>query len=187
MYLALVEVLDKNTPYDKLIVVRSIVPTRDIGFLPGDEDEKKDAYTAPYRTTCFELFNDVKSWDALQDQGAVEFYSTSFLRGETFNNAIVLVDEMQNLNFHELDSVITRLGRDSRFLMCGDWYQSDFEKSKDRNGIKAFLKIMEKMSHMSLTEFTWQDIVRSGIVRDYIMTKEKMVKDGKLQELKDVT
>ena len=176
--LALEDVLDRETPYDKVIVVRSIVPTRDIGFLPGTEEEKKDAYTGPYRSICGELFEEADAWQKLVQQGAVAFESTSFIRGVTFNNAIVVIDEMQNLNFHELDSVITRVGRNCKFVMCGDYYQSDFDKERDKNGILKFLSIIEQLNKFQVIEFGWEDIVRSDFVRDYIMTKEMMKIDG---------
>jgi len=172
--LALEDVLDKETPYNKVIVVRSIVPTREIGFLPGTEEEKKEAYTGPYQSICAELFEQGDAWNKLQAAGTVDFQSTSFIRGITFNNAIVVVDEMQNLNFHELDSVITRVGRNCKFVMCGDYYQSDFEKVKDKNGIVQFLSIIEQLKKFTVVEFGWEDIVRSDFVRDYIMTKEMM-------------
>lgn len=173
MYLALGEVLNKDTPYDKVVVVRSIVPTRDIGFLPGDEEEKKDAYSRPYISLCEELLGDREAWLDLIMSRKIEFVSTSFIRGLTLSNAIVIVDEMQNLNFHELDSVITRVGEDCRFIMCGDYYQSDFEKDKDREGILDFLDILRLMRSFRIIEFTWEDIVRSSFVKDYIMIKEK--------------
>lgn len=172
--LALEDVLDKNTSYDKVVIVRSIVPTRDIGFLPGDETEKKEAYTSPYRAICAELFGDSDAWKKLQAAGSIDLISTSFIRGLTINNAIIVVDEMQNLNFHELDSVITRVGQNCRFIMCGDYYQSDFTKENDRNGILKFLSIVEQLRRFVITEFSWEDIVRSDLVRDYIMTKEAM-------------
>lgn len=178
--LALEDVLDKETWFDKVVVVRSIVPTRDIGFLPGSEDEKKDAYTGPYRAACAELFEDPEAWDKLKVQQQIEFISTSFIRGLTINNAIVIVDEMQNLTFHELDSVITRIGRNCKFIMCGDYYQSDFDKERDKNGILKFLEIIEGLNNFSVIEFGWEDIVRSDFVRDYIMTKEMLEKDGKI-------
>ena len=174
MSLALEDVLDKETEYDKVIIIRSIVPTRDIGFLPGTEEEKKDAYTGPYQSICAELFEQGEAWKKLQASGTVDFQSTSFIRGITFNNAIIIIDEMQNLNFHELDSVITRIGQNCKFIMCGDYYQSDFDKEKDKNGIVKFLSIIEQLKKFSIVEFGWQDIVRSSFVRDYIMTKEMM-------------
>jgi predicted ribonuclease YlaK len=178
--MALEDVLDKETCYDKVVIVRSIVPTRDIGFLPGNEEEKKDAYTGPYRSACTELFEDPEAWDKLRTTGQVDFVSTSFIRGLTINNAIVIVDEMQNLTFHELDSVITRIGRNCKFVMCGDYYQSDFHKESDKNGILKFLEIIEQLNKFSVIEFNWEDIVRSDFVRDYIMTKEMLEKDGKI-------
>lgn len=181
--LALEDVLDRSTPYDKVVIVRSIVPTRDIGFLPGNEDEKKDAYTGPYRSACAELFDTPDAWMKLTNSGTVEFLSTSFIRGMTLNNCIVIIDEMQNLNFHELDSVITRVGNNCKFMMCGDYYQSDFEKERDKSGILSFLEIVEQLRNFRVIEFGWEDIVRSDFVRDYIMTKEMMEKDGKIQKI----
>jgi phosphate starvation-inducible PhoH-like protein len=178
--LALEDVLDKETQYDKVVVVRSIVPTRDIGFLPGNEEEKKDAYTGPYRSVCTELFNDPQAWTKLNQAGQVEFLSTSFIRGITLSDAIIVVDEMQNLTFHELDSIITRVGRNCKFIMCGDYYQSDFTKDADRKGILKFLNIIEQLNNFKVVEFGWEDIVRSDFVRDYIMTKEMLERNGKV-------
>lgn len=174
MYLGLEDVLDKETHYDKLVIVRSIVPTRDIGFLPGSEEEKKEAYMLPYRGIVNELIDDSAGWDKLIQQGSLEFMSTSFIRGTTISNAIIIVDEMQNLNFHELDSVITRVGENCRFIMCGDYYQSDFAKVNDKKGILSFMNILDNMKYFDTIEFGWEDIVRSGLVRDYIMTKEHL-------------
>ena len=178
--LALEDVLDRDTDFDKVVIIRSIVPTRDIGYLPGDEEEKKDAYTGPYRAACAELFEDPEAWDKLKNSHKVEFLSTSFIRGMTISNAVVIIDEMQNLTFHELDSVVTRIGQNCKFIMCGDYYQSDFDKERDRNGILKFLEIIEQLRNFEVVEFTWEDIVRSDFVRDYIMTKEMLEKDGKI-------
>jgi phosphate starvation-inducible PhoH-like protein len=183
LYLALQDVLDKNTPFDKVVIIRSVVPTREIGFLPGDEEEKLDAYAGPYRGITSELFSDSEAWQKLINQNAVEFMSTSFIRGITISNAIVVVDEMQNLNFHELDSVITRLGECSKLIICGDYYQSDFEKQKDKDGVIHFLKIVQQMKYFEHVEFSWEDIVRSGLVREYIMTKEQLVNSGQIQKI----
>jgi phosphate starvation-inducible PhoH-like protein len=172
--MALEDVLDKEMRYDKVVIIRSIVPTRDIGFLPGDEEEKKDAYTGPYRSICAELFDDADAWMKLKNAGTVSFMSTSFIRGLTISNAVVVLDEMQNLTFHELDSIITRVGDNCRFIMCGDYYQSDFQKEGDKSGILKFLSIIEQLRSFETVEFGWEDIVRSGFVRDYIMTKEML-------------
>jgi predicted ribonuclease YlaK len=174
MYLALKEVLEANGPYKKVVIIRSIVPTRDIGFLPGDEAEKKEAYMMPYIEICNELFNDKRAFERLQDHCQIEFISTSFIRGTTLNNCIIILDEMQNCVFRELDTVITRVGSRARFIMCGDYYQSDFDKKTDKEGVLNFLKIVDAMKAFTHVEFTWADIVRSDFVRDYIVTKETM-------------
>jgi phosphate starvation-inducible protein PhoH and related proteins len=179
MYLALEDILSMDTNYTKLVIVRSVVPTRDIGFLPGDEEEKLDAYASPYKAALAELFSDADAYNKLKNQNVIEFMSTSFIRGITISNAIVLIDECQNLNFHELDSVITRLGNNTKILLSGDYYQSDFDKEKDKEGILKFLQIIGNMSKFEHIEFNWEDIVRSDLVREYIMTKE-MIEHGKI-------
>jgi len=174
MYLALEEVMDKNSPYETLHIIRSVVPTREIGFLPGTIQEKLDAYTGPYRAAATELFNDPKAYDKLIHNNYMSFQSTSFIRGVTFDSSIILVDEMQNLNFHELDSVITRVGQATKIVFSGDFHQSDFKQDKEKNGINLFLEVLANMKNFSIIKFGWEDIVRSDFVRDYIMTKEWM-------------
>jgi len=179
MYLALGDVLDKQYEQDKLVIVRSVVPTREMGYLPGSIEEKVDAYTSPYRAIAHELFNEKMAYEMLESQGAISFMSTSYIRGQTIDDAVILVDEMQNLTFHELDSIITRVGRNTRIIFSGDYYQSDLNKETDKGGILDFMNIMEVMNNFTTVEFGWPDIVRSDFVRDYIMTKE-MVEKGKL-------
>jgi phosphate starvation-inducible PhoH-like protein len=175
LYLALEQALDKANPaIEKVVVVRSIVPTREIGFLPGSIEEKTDAYTGPYRAITTELFEDAQAYDKLTSQGVCEFSSTSFLRGITFSDCVLVVDEMQNLTFHELDSIITRVGQNCRIIFCGDYYQSDFVKRDDKKGLSKFLDIIEHLNNFTTVNFTWADIVRSDFVRDYIMTKEML-------------
>jgi predicted ribonuclease YlaK len=174
MYLALEEIMDKSTPFDSLRIIRSAVPTREVGFLPGTIDEKLDAFTGPYRAAAADLFEDDRAYEKLVHNKYIQFESTSYIRGVTFDNTIVLVDEMQNLNFHELDSVMTRIGHCSKIIFCGDYKQSDFKQMSDKQGINTFLEILEQLKHFSVVEFSWEDIVRSGLVRDYIMTKEWM-------------
>lgn len=174
MYMALEDLLDPNSYYRKIIIIRSAVPTRDIGFLPGSADEKKLMYMIPYKNICTELFNDKSAWNKMLSAKQVEFESTSFIRGATFDDSIIIVDEMQNLNFHELDSVITRVGKNSKIIFCGDYRQTDFRFADEKEGIFKFMKIMEQMRDFSIINFGWDDIVRSGLVRDYIMTKEML-------------
>lgn len=176
--LALEDILDKENTYDRVIIVRSAVPTRDMGFLPGSREEKEAAYLLPYQGAMAELFDDSDAWKKLSAQGAVEFLTTSFIRGITLSDAIVIIDEMQNLTFHELDSVITRIGRNCKFIMCGDYYQSDFSREGDKQGIMKFLNIVDHMKYFTHVQFSWEDIVRSDFVREYIMTKEHLESNG---------
>lgn len=174
MYLALEDVLDKETEFDKLFIIRSMVPTRDMGYLPGSKEEKEQAYILPYKAIASELFGDVSTYNKMVTCKQIEFMSTSFIRGSTFDNCIMLVDEMQNLTFHELDSIITRVGKNSKIIFCGDYKQSDFKFQDDRDGIIKFLNIVEQLRNFTMVNFGWEDIVRSDFVRDYIMTKEML-------------
>lgn len=174
LYLALEEVMDKSSPFEKVQIIRSVVPTREVGYLPGTLEDKLDAFTGPYRAATYELFNDPKAYDKLVHNNYVDFTSTSYIRGATYNSCIILVDECQNLNFHELDSVITRIGHATKIIFCGDYHQSDFKQEKDKEGINKFMSIIENMKSFSVINFGWEDIVRSDFVRDYIMTKEWM-------------
>jgi len=175
MYLALRSTLESATPYHKTVVVRSIVPTRDVGYLPGSLQEKSEPFEEPYKQICLELFDfDSSIYKKLINNHQMEFLTTSFIRGTQINNAVVIIDEMQNLNFHELDSVITRIGQDCRVIFSGDYYQSDFKEGYERDGIQRFLRIVERLKNFSVITFGWDDIVRSDFLRDYIMTKEML-------------
>ena len=175
MYLALHSSLEPSTPYHKVIIVRSVVPTRDIGYLPGTKEEKLEPYESPYKNICLEFFDyEPASYKKLINNHQMEFLTTSFIRGTQINNSIVIVDEMQNLNFHELDSVITRIGQNCRVIFSGDYYQSDFREGYERDGIQRFLRIVERLKNFSVITFGWGDIVRSDFLRDYIMTKEML-------------
>ena len=171
LYLALEDVLDPSTVYDDVFIVRSVVSTRDIGFLHGDEQEKVSIYEAPYRSICRELFGIKDSYDSLKQQNNVKFMSTSFIRGITINNAVIIVDECQNLNFHELDSIITRLGKNSKIIFCGDYTQSDLTKESDKTGIINFMKILKELPEFTTVEFGINDIVRSDFLKSYIIAK----------------
>ena len=177
MYLALQQILDERSSYDKLYIVRSLVPTREIGFLPGDHEDKAELYQIPYQNMVRYMFKmpDDASFNMLyanlKAQETISFWSTSFLRGTTLDNAIVLVDEMQNLNFHELDSIITRLGVNTKIIFAGDAAQTDLVKTNERNGILDFMKIIQGMDEFEMVEFGIQDIVRSGLVKSYLINK----------------
>ena len=177
MYLALQQILDERSAYDKLYIVRSLVPTREIGFLPGDHEDKAELYQIPYQNMVRYMFKmpDDASFSMLyanlKAQETISFWSTSFLRGTTLDNAIVLVDEMQNLNFHELDSIITRLGVNTKIIFAGDAAQTDLLKTNERNGILDFMKIIQGMDEFEMVEFGIKDIVRSGLVKSYLINK----------------
>ena len=177
LYNALKDVLDETTPYEKIYIVRSLVATREIGFLPGDHEDKSDIYQVPYKHMVkymFQMGSDADFemlYGNLKAQDTIKFWSTSFLRGTTLDRSIIIVDEFQNLNFHELDSIITRIGENSKICFCGDARQSDLTKTNDRNGIMDFMNILRKMPSFDVIEFEIDDIVRSGLVKEYIIAK----------------
>ena len=171
LYKALEEVLDRNNPFNKIIIVRSAVQSREMGHLPGDIDEKLEIYQQPYRQICHTLFDRKDAYDRLAEQGHIEFISTSFIRGMSFDDAIIIVDEMQNMNFEEIDTVMTRVGYISKIIWCGDYRQTDLKKGNDKSGLLKFFDIAYHMGAFTRVEFEVDDIVRSSLVKDYIMAK----------------
>ena len=177
LYNAISDILDESTPYEKIYLVRSLVSTREIGFLPGDHEDKADIYQIPYKNMVKYMFQMPSDADFemlygnLKAQDSIKFWSTSFIRGTTLDNAIIIVDEFQNLNFHELDSIITRVGENSKIIFCGDASQTDLVKTNDRNGIHDFLNILRKMPSFDIIEFGIDYIVLSGLVKEYIIAK----------------
>ena len=177
LYNALKDVLDDNTPYERIYIVRSLVATREIGFLPGDYEDKSDIYQVPYKHMMkymFQMSSDADFemlYGNLKSQDTIKFWSTSFLRGTTLDHSIIIVDEFQNLNFHELDSIMTRVGENSKIMFCGDASQTDLQKTNDKNGIVDFMNILRKMPSFDIIEFGIDDIVRSGLVKEYIIAK----------------
>ena len=174
LYLSLNQILSENSVYKKLVIVRSVVPTRDIGFLPGSPKEKVKVYESPYYAICSELFGRGDAYDYLKNKNLVEFISTSFIRGVTLNDCIIVVDEIANLTLHELDSVITRVGKNCRIIFSGDFRQSDFTKDQEKNGLNDFMRIIKRMKSFEFIDFQREDIVRSKMVKDYIISKEEL-------------
>ena len=180
LYNAIKDVLSPTTPYEKIYIVRSLVATREIGFLPGDHEDKSTLYQIPYKHMVkymFEMSSDADFemlYGNLKTQGTIDFWSTSFIRGTTFDNAIIIVDEYQNLNFHELDSIMTRVGASSKIMFCGDATQTDLVKQNERNGIIDFMRVLRLMSSVDLIEFGVDDIVRSGLVKEYLLAKMEL-------------
>jgi predicted ribonuclease YlaK len=180
LYNAICDVLDERSPYDKIYIVRSLVATREIGFLPGDHEDKSSLYQIPYKNMVkymFQMPSDTEFemlYGNLKAQGTISFWSTSFIRGTTLDNAIIIVDEFQNLNFHELDSIITRVGENTKIMFCGDATQSDLIKTNEKNGIVDFMKILRVMPSFDVVEFGIEDIVRSGLCKEYIIAKTEL-------------
>lgn len=172
LYKALEEVLDKSNTFSKVIIVRSAVQGREIGHLPGDIEGKLEIYRQPYMQICDTLFGRRDAYQRLEEQHAIEFISTSFIRGMTFDDAIIIVDEMQNCNFSELQTVITRVGHRSKIIFCGDYRQNDLIRNKsDLSGIRRFLEIAQTMPCHTRIEFNANDIVRSSLVKDWILAE----------------
>ena len=177
LYTAVCDVLDPSTPYEKIYIVRSLVSTREIGFLPGDHEDKSTLYQIPYKNMVKYMFELPSAADFemlygnLKAQETISFWSTSFIRGTTFDRAIIIVDEFQNLNFHELDSIMTRVGENTKIMFCGDATQSDLIKQNERNGIVDFMRVLRLMSSIDIIEFGVEDIVRSGLVKEFILAK----------------
>ena len=180
LYNALNDVLDTSTPYEKIYIVRSLVSTREIGFLPGDHEDKSFLYQIPYKNMVKYMFELPSAADFemlygnLKAQETISFWSTSFIRGTTFDRAIIIVDEFQNLNFHELDSIMTRVGENTKIMFCGDATQSDLIKQNERNGIVDFMRVLRLMSSVDIIEFGVEDIVRSGLVKEFILAKMEL-------------
>jgi len=180
LYNALCDVLDPSTPYEKIYIVRSLVSTREIGFLPGDHEDKSTLYQIPYKNMVKYMFELPSAADFemlygnLKAQETISFWSTSFIRGTTFDRAIIIVDEFQNLNFHELDSIMTRVGENTKIMFCGDATQTDLIKQNERNGIVDFMRVLRLMSSIDIIEFGVEDIVRSGLVKEFILAKMEL-------------
>jgi len=173
LYHALEEILNKHSIYEKVIIVRSAVPSREIGHLPGDEKEKTEVYQQPYISICQDLFERHDAYQRLVEQKAVQFMITSFLRGTTLDNAVIIVDECQNMTDMELNSIITRVGERSKIIFCGDFRQTDLYKKTDMSGLKKFMTIADMMPSFKTFEFGVDDIVRSDIVKEYIIARLK--------------
>ena len=171
MYLALKDIEEQYENKTRLVIVRSVVPTRDMGFLPGNQKEKTAAYEHPYKAICSELYGRGDAYEILKQKGMIEFISTSFIRGITLDNCVVLVDECQNMNFHELDSIITRVGENVQVIFSGDFRQSDFRWDDEKEGLHDFMRVIKRMKSFNFVEFDKDDIVRSDVVREYIISK----------------
>lgn len=174
-YLALNNLHNQQSNQNKVYVVRSVVPTRDMGFLPGSHKDKMKVYESPYYAISTELYDRGDAYEILKQKNIIEFVSTSFIRGITLSGCIVIVDECQNMNFGELNTIITRAGPNSRFIFCGDFRQDDLtsERYKEESGIVHFMNIIKRINTFEFVNFTRDDIVRSDLVKEYIIAAEE--------------
>lgn len=171
LYKALEEALDKPNHNKKVVIVRSAVPSREIGHLPGDEKEKTEVYKQPYIEICSDLFGRRDAFQRLQEQHHVEFMITSFVRGITLEESVIIVDECQNMTDMELNSIVTRVGKNSKIIFCGDFRQTDLYRKTDMSGLKKFMVIADMMPSVKTIEFQISDIVRSPLVKEYILAR----------------
>jgi predicted ribonuclease YlaK len=179
MYKAFEEITRLRNGFRKIVIVRSAVPTRDMGFMPGSLEEKAEVYELPYKQICNELFANGTAYEVLKKHRDIEFITTSFIRGITLNNTIILVDEFQSLNGHELESIITRAGKCSKILFSGDFVQSDLTKFSEKEGSKKFLDVLANLSeHFNINSFTQEDIVRSGMIKDFLIQRMTQFPEG---------
>jgi phosphate starvation-inducible protein PhoH len=174
--MALQDMMAGDVAQKKVTIVRSVLPTRDIGFLPGSIEEKIGVYEAPYIALCTELFGRADAYSILKSKGVIEFIPTSFVRGVTIQDSIIILDEVNNCTFHEIDSIITRPGKNCRLLICGDMRQSDLTREQERAGLGDFIRIVDRMKSFSHIEFEEEDIVRSDLVKEYLIAKERYLR-----------
>ena len=172
-YLALKDILTQDI-HKKVVIIRSVVPSRDMGFLPGTDKQKAEVYEQPYQEICDDLFGRGDGYRILKLKNLVEFTTTSFLRGTTFNDSIIIVDECENMSFQEIDTVMTRIGTNSKIIFSGDYRQTDLHKPHDKSGIRELMAITNRMPSFDHIEFSIDDIVRSGVVKEYIIQKTEM-------------
>lgn len=182
LYLALEDIIEHDA-FKKLVIIRSTVPSREQGFLPGDEKQKSAIYELPYAQICQELFGRGDAYEILKQKGVIEFRSTSYVRGITLSNCTILIDEAQNADRRELDSLLTRVGENSRVILCGDGRQDDLLRKREKSGMAEVIKIIRETGLFSAVEFTCDDIVRSGFVKAYITAAEKLEREGKIQTI----
>jgi phosphate starvation-inducible protein PhoH len=176
LYLALKSVINEKT-HRRVVIVRSAVPTRDIGFLPGSAAEKMRAYEAPYAAICAELFGRGDAYEVLKQKKLVEFIPTSFIRGVTIDDAVVIIEEGQNMSRQEIRSVVTRVGENSRVIVAADASQDDLTSKRysEESGIDWFIKVMKRMPCVSFIDFVVEDIVRSGFVKSFILAEYDII------------
>lgn len=175
LYRALEQVMDKSNPYNKVIIVRSAVQQRDSGFMPGSKEEKDSIYEPPYMQICSTLFGRGDAYQRLKEQKYIEFVTTTAIRGMTFERAVVIVDECQNMSWSELNTIVTRVGEYCKIIFVGDTKQNDLLKNnRDVTGLPQFMRVASNVPNFERVHFTREDIVRSDLVRDWIIACEEL-------------
>jgi phosphate starvation-inducible protein PhoH len=176
LYFAFKDVFDKKSEYEKVWLIRSTVSSRDQGFMPGTRGQKEAVYEEPYPPICEKLFGRADSYSILKQKNMVEFRSTSFLRGVTFDNCIIVVDEIQNMTFQECDTTMTRVGQNCRIIFAGDIKQDDLTNKRynEQSGLRDFMEIIKIIDEFKFVEFFINDILRSDLVKQYIIAKDKL-------------
>lgn len=178
LYLALKDVMARNN-YKEIIIIRSSVQSREQGHMPGGEKEKMSYFEAPYIDIVNDLFERGDAYQLMKQKHMIRFMSTSFIRGLTFDNALIIVDECQNMRWDEIRTIMTRVGEDSRIIFCGDTKQDDLASSKNKmdvSGLRQFKRVVDKMASncFDTIEFNVDDIVRSGLVKEFIIAEEML-------------
>jgi phosphate starvation-inducible protein PhoH len=178
LYLALQEIASGKTEYQRVVIIRTAQSSKDIGFLPGSEKQKAEVYEAPYKALCAELYGRGDAYEVLKQRGIIEFHTTSFLRGTTIDKAIIIVDEIQNCRYSEIRTVLTRVGKCSRIVLCGDTRQDDLTSARynETSGLKDIMEVLNKMNSLTTVQFGIDDIVRSGFVREFIIAEYELGK-----------
>jgi phosphate starvation-inducible protein PhoH len=183
IYLGMQDIMEQRT-HEKMIIIRSVVPTRDMGFLPGSNKEKSKVYEAPYYAIFSELFGRGDAYDYLKNKNLVEFMTTSFVRGITLSDCVIIVDEIQNMNAQEVNSIFTRIGKNCRVMFAGDIKQNDLSNKKhDVSGFRDFIKVIHQMKSFAMVDFQAEDVVRGDLVREYILTRERLEQSGVIEPL----
>lgn len=176
MWCALYDIISKRNEFRKIVLIRSSVQAREIGYLKGTEEEKNEVYESPYMAICDELLTfKSNNYNNLKAKGLIEFHNTSFLRGKTFDDSIIILDEFENCTYHELSTVMTRVGVNSRVIMCGDLKQTDLHRRNDKSGYGDFMNVIDKMDSevTDTVVYTPDDIIRSGIVKEFLLAEER--------------
>lgn len=174
IYLALNEILDPESPYEKLMIVRSCSPTKNTGFLKGSLEEKEAVYEIPYSPIFDKIFKKKNQYKFMKEAGIVEFESTSYMRGVTLDNTIVVFDEVSSATYHEISTIITRLGNNSKVVLCGDSLQNDLIYERNlQSGYEKFIKISNMMPDFRSVNFTVDDCVRSDFVKSFLIAEQR--------------